>query len=36
MNLGYNGEQKALWDKYDPTLSNYSIPTPIISVIGGG
>ncbi|KAJ8112971.1 hypothetical protein OPT61_g4795 [Boeremia exigua] len=36
MNLGYNGERKVLWDKYDPSLSAYSVPTPIISAIGGG
>jgi hypothetical protein len=36
MNLGYNGEKKALWDKYDPKLSTYFVPTPIISAIGGG
>ncbi len=36
MNLGYNGEKQALWDKYDPKLSTYSVPTPVISVIGGG
>jgi hypothetical protein len=36
VNLGYNGQQKALWDKYNPTLSSYSVPTPIISAIGGG
>jgi hypothetical protein len=36
MNLGYNGEKQALWDKYDPKLSTYFVPTPIISVIGGG
>ncbi|KAF3034004.1 hypothetical protein E8E11_002105 [Didymella keratinophila] len=36
MNLGYNGEKKALWDKYDPELSTYFVPTPIISAIGGG
>lgn len=36
MNLGYNGEKRALWDKYDPKLSTYFVPTPIISAIGGG
>lgn len=36
MILGYNGEKKALWDKYDPNLSTYFVPTPIISAIGGG
>ncbi|KAJ4986475.1 cell wall anchored protein [Stagonosporopsis vannaccii] len=36
MNLGYNGERKALWDRYDPAISDYFVPTPIISAIGGG
>ncbi|KAF2636065.1 hypothetical protein P280DRAFT_493390 [Massarina eburnea CBS 473.64] len=36
MNLGYNGPAKSLWDKYDPKVSNYSVPTPVISAIGGG
>lgn len=36
MNLGYNGPQKALWDKYDPNVSTYFVPTPVISVVGGG
>lgn len=36
MNLGYNGEKKSVWDKYDPSLSRYSVPTPIIAAIGGG
>ena len=36
MNLGYNGEKKALWDKYDPNITTYFVPTPIISAIGGG
>jgi hypothetical protein len=36
MNLGYNGEKKAIWDKYDPDQSSYSVPTPIIAAIGGG
>ncbi|KAJ4361305.1 hypothetical protein N0V95_002007 [Ascochyta clinopodiicola] len=36
MNLGFNGEKKALWDKYDPSLSTYLVPTPVISAIGGG
>ncbi|KAF2204718.1 hypothetical protein GQ43DRAFT_468844 [Delitschia confertaspora ATCC 74209] len=36
MNLGYNGAQRALWDKYDPKLSTYIVPTPVISVVGGG
>jgi hypothetical protein len=36
MNLGYNGPAGALWDKYDPKLSTYFVPTPIIKAIGGG
>ena len=36
MNLGYNGEKKAIWDKYVPDQSSYSVPTPIIAAIGGG
>jgi hypothetical protein len=36
MNLGYNGQQKTLWDKYDPKISTYFVPTPVISVVGGG
>ncbi|KAF2018056.1 hypothetical protein BU24DRAFT_421068 [Aaosphaeria arxii CBS 175.79] len=36
MNLGYNGPQQVLWDKYSPNLTTYFVPTPIISVVGGG
>lgn len=36
MNLGYNGPKSALWDEYDAKLSKYFVPTPVISVIGGG
>lgn len=36
MNLGINGAEKAIWDKYDPKLSTYFVPTPVISVVGGG
>lgn len=36
MNLGMNGQSKAIWDKYDPKLAIYFVPTPIIKVIGGG
>ncbi|KAF1955602.1 hypothetical protein CC80DRAFT_87779 [Byssothecium circinans] len=36
MNLGYNGPAKSLWDKYDPKVSKYFVPTPVISAIGGG
>jgi hypothetical protein len=36
MNLGYNGPANALWDRYDPKISKYYVPTPIISAIGGG
>lgn len=36
MNLGYNGPSNTLWDKYDPKVSTYFVPTPVISVVGGG
>ncbi|ORY10867.1 hypothetical protein BCR34DRAFT_601772 [Clohesyomyces aquaticus] len=36
MNLGFNGPSKTLWDKYDPKVARYFVPTPIISVVGGG
>lgn len=38
MILGNNtGKQEnGLWDKYDPKLSNYVVPTMIIDAIGGG
>ncbi|KAF2732456.1 hypothetical protein EJ04DRAFT_513917 [Polyplosphaeria fusca] len=36
MVLGENGAARNLWDKYDPQISAYFVPTPIISVIGGG
>lgn len=36
MVLGYNGGEHKLWDKYDPQLTNYVVPSPITSVIGGG
>ncbi|KAJ4358023.1 uncharacterized protein N0V89_002602 [Didymosphaeria variabile] len=36
MNLGYNGEKNVLWDKWDPSATKYFVPTPVISVIGGG
>ena len=36
MNLGYNGPARTLWDKYDPKVSTYFVPTPVISVVGGG
>lgn len=36
MNLGYNGPKNTLWDKYDPSVSKYFVPTPVISAIGGG
>jgi hypothetical protein len=34
--LGYNGKEKKLWDQYDPKLSTYAVPPPVISAIGGG
>ncbi|KAF2117870.1 hypothetical protein BDV96DRAFT_405557 [Lophiotrema nucula] len=36
MNMGYNGPSKTLWDKYDPKVSTYFVPTPVIAAIGGG
>ncbi|KAF2490734.1 hypothetical protein BU16DRAFT_565668 [Lophium mytilinum] len=36
MNLGENGPANSLWDQYHPNITKYLIPTPIISVIGGG
>ncbi|KAF2127052.1 hypothetical protein P153DRAFT_377359 [Dothidotthia symphoricarpi CBS 119687] len=36
MNLGYNGGASTIWDRFDPKLSQYSVPTPIIAAIGGG
>ncbi|KAF1940761.1 hypothetical protein EJ02DRAFT_423610 [Clathrospora elynae] len=36
MVLGYNGKAGKLWDKYDPELSHYVVPSPIIAAIGGG
>jgi hypothetical protein len=36
MNLGYNGPSNVLWDKYDPKVSKYFVPTPVVSAIGGG
>jgi hypothetical protein len=36
MFLGENGAARSLWDKYDPKISTYFVPTPVISVIGGG
>ncbi|KAF2847935.1 hypothetical protein T440DRAFT_455188 [Plenodomus tracheiphilus IPT5] len=36
MVLGYNGGDGKLWDKFDPSLIEYIVPTPIISAIGGG
>ncbi|KAF2794341.1 hypothetical protein K505DRAFT_28250 [Melanomma pulvis-pyrius CBS 109.77] len=36
MNLGYNGPSNTLWDKYDPKVSTYFVPTPVIAVVGGG
>ncbi|KAL1797411.1 hypothetical protein ACET3X_004017 [Alternaria dauci] len=36
MALGYNGGDSKLWDKFSPQLVDYVVPSPIISVIGGG
>jgi hypothetical protein len=36
MVLGYNGGDAKLWDKFSPQLDHYVVPSPIVSVIGGG
>ncbi|KAG9190663.1 hypothetical protein G6011_08751 [Alternaria panax] len=36
MVLGFNGGDAKLWDKFNPQLDDYVVPSPIISVIGGG
>jgi hypothetical protein len=36
MVLGYNGGDSKLWDKFDPQLDDYVVPSPIIAAIGGG
>jgi hypothetical protein len=38
MILGNNtGKQEnGIWDKYDPKLSSYAVPTMVVSAIGGG
>ncbi|CAE7193115.1 hypothetical protein P3342_009357 [Pyrenophora teres f. teres] len=36
MVLGYNGGEAKLWDKFNPQLDDYVVPSPIISAIGGG
>lgn len=36
MVLGYNGEDAKLWDKYQPQIHQYVVPSPIIAAIGGG
>lgn len=36
MNMGYNGPEKTLWDRYNPQVSAYFVPTPVLSVVGGG
>ncbi|KAF2437289.1 hypothetical protein P171DRAFT_437884 [Karstenula rhodostoma CBS 690.94] len=36
MNLGYNGGKNVLWDKWDSSATKYFVPSPVISVIGGG
>jgi hypothetical protein len=34
---GNSGKQdNAIWDKYDPKLSSYAVPTMVVSAIGGG
>lgn len=36
MVLGYNGEDAKLWDKFQPNISAYVVPSPIIAAVGGG
>jgi hypothetical protein len=36
MVLGYNGGDSKLWDKFDPKLDDYVVPSPIIAAVGGG
>jgi hypothetical protein len=38
MILGNNTgkEENGIWDKYDPKLSTYVVPTAVIAAIGGG
>ncbi|OCK83649.1 hypothetical protein K432DRAFT_174012 [Lepidopterella palustris CBS 459.81] len=36
MNLGEDGPENALWDKYYPNITKYLVPTPVISAVGGG
>ncbi|USP76749.1 hypothetical protein yc1106_04023 [Curvularia clavata] len=36
MVLGYNGAEAKLWDKFQPNISAYVVPSPIVSAIGGG
>jgi hypothetical protein len=36
MVLGYNGGDSKLWDKFDPQLDDYVVPSPIIAAVGGG
>jgi hypothetical protein len=33
---GYNGGDAKLWDKFNPQLDDYVVPSPIINAIGGG
>ncbi|KNG52324.1 galactose oxidase kelch beta-propeller [Stemphylium lycopersici] len=35
MVLGYNGGDAKLWDKFQPKLDDYVVPSPIIAAIGG-
>jgi hypothetical protein len=38
MVMGNNTDkvENGLWDKYDPKLSTYAVPTLVVSAIGGG
>lgn len=36
LNLGENGPNKAMWDKFDPSITKYDVPDAIVAKIGGG
>ncbi|XP_014552037.1 hypothetical protein COCVIDRAFT_30500 [Bipolaris victoriae FI3] len=36
MVLGFNGEGAKLWDKFQPKIDDYVVPSPIVAAIGGG
>ncbi|KAF2085940.1 hypothetical protein K490DRAFT_74814 [Saccharata proteae CBS 121410] len=35
LNLGEDGPQKAMWDLFEPNITEYLVPPEIISVVGG-